>query len=127
MLACKSNHPRILLADDDLEFVNVAISVMEGAGASVVHARDGQAAVRESQNGVVAAVVDVLLARLDGVSLVEKIRATKGPDFPIVVCTKVPVDPAWSQRHHVRVLRKGTFSLYEFSRAVREALQKAQR
>ena len=78
---------RILLAEDDLELASRLQPLLEQAGYVVSHVSDGRDAeelghIEELQ----AAIVDLGLPGLDGLSVIERWRGN-GRDFPVLVLT----------------------------------------
>ncbi|MCD9088706.1 response regulator transcription factor [Stenotrophomonas sp. SY1] len=78
---------RILLAEDDVELAQRLQPLLEQAGYVVVHVVDGRAAEELGQlEELQAAIVDLGLPGLDGLSVIERWRGN-GRDFPVLVLT----------------------------------------
>ncbi len=78
---------RILLAEDDLELAQRLQPLLEQAGYVVAHVSDGRAAEELGQiEALQAAVVDLGLPGLDGLSIIERWRGN-GRAFPVLVLT----------------------------------------
>jgi len=78
---------RILLAEDDLELSRRLQPLLEQSGYVVDAFADGRAAEAHGQlEDVSAAVVDLGLPGLDGLSIIERWRAA-GRNFPVLVLT----------------------------------------
>lgn len=68
---------RILVAEDQVGTANLLRRALEGEGYSVVLAHDGQSALTLGKSGVDVIVLDVMLPRLDGFTVLQKLRAGK--------------------------------------------------
>ena len=79
----------ILLAEDVLSTAMLEKNVLEAAGFSVVIARDGREALeRAAQETFDLVITDILMPRMDGFELVERLRRDKlYKDVPIIVVT----------------------------------------
>ena len=84
---------RILLVEDDVKIASFVEKGLRAAGYAIDHAADGesglQLALTEPYD---AAVVDVMLPKLDGLSLIEKLRQKKINTPVIVLSAKDSVD-----------------------------------
>jgi len=80
---------KILLVEDDAKIANFVLSGLKQAGYDVVHSADGQdafdTALREPFDLL---IVDVVLPVLDGLSLIEQLRARKIQTPVIIVSAK---------------------------------------
>lgn len=76
---------RILLVEDDLKIASFVIKGLKEAGFAVDHAEDGEdglhLALHESYD---AAVIDIMLPKLDGLQLIESLRA-QGTHTPVII------------------------------------------
>jgi|UniRef100_A0A7V6A573 two-component system OmpR family response regulator len=76
---------RILVVEDDAKIASFVVKGLEQAGFVVDHAADGQdglhLALTEAYD---AAVVDLMLPRLDGLSLIEELRRQQ-KDTPVII------------------------------------------
>jgi two-component system OmpR family response regulator len=76
---------RILLVEDDLKIASFVLKGLKEAGFAVDHAVDGEdglhLALHEPYD---AAVVDIMLPKLDGLSLIEKMRI-QGVNTPVII------------------------------------------
>ena len=76
---------RILLVEDDLKIASFVVKGLKEAGYAVDHAVDGEdglhLALHEPYD---AAVVDIMLPKLDGLTLIEKIRK-QGVNTPVII------------------------------------------
>ncbi|MCF7751930.1 response regulator transcription factor [Bacillus subtilis subsp. subtilis] len=78
---------RILLAEDDALLATRLQSLLEDAGYLVLHSAEGRMAEALGQiEDIAAAVVDLGLPGLDGLSVIERWRQA-GRDFPVLVLT----------------------------------------
>ena len=75
---------RILLVEDDLRTADIIRKMLSQAGYTVEHARDGEEGLVLALNEHYdAAVLDVMLPKLDGIQLIEKIRK-KDINLPVI-------------------------------------------
>src|SRR5512137_741051 len=84
---------RLLLVEDDLKIASFIVKGMKAEGYAVDHAPDGQEglhmAVTEPYD---AAIIDVMLPKLDGLSLIERMRKEKVNTPVIILSAKGSVD-----------------------------------
>jgi two-component system OmpR family response regulator len=84
---------RLLLVEDDYKIASFIVKGMKAEGYAVDHASDGQEglhmAVTEPYD---AAIIDVMLPKLDGLSLIERMRKEKVNTPVIVLSAKGSVD-----------------------------------
>ena len=84
---------RLLLVEDDRKIASFIIKGMKAEGYAVDHAMDGQEglhmAVTEPYD---AAIIDVMLPKLDGLSLIERMRKEKVNTPVIILSAKGSVD-----------------------------------
>lgn len=84
---------RILLVEDDTKIASFIIKGMKAAGYAVDHAVDGQEglslALTEPYD---AAIIDIMLPQLDGLSLIEEMRRNKVNTPVIILSAKGSVD-----------------------------------
>ena len=84
---------RLLLVEDDFKIASFILKGMKAEGYAVDHALDGQEglhlAVTEPYD---AAIIDVMLPKLDGLSLIERMRKEKVNTPVIVLSAKGSVD-----------------------------------
>ncbi|MBS1236791.1 MAG: DNA-binding response regulator [Deltaproteobacteria bacterium] len=84
---------RLLLVEDDLKIASFIIKGMKAEGYAVDHATDGQEglhmAVTEPYD---AAIIDVMLPKLDGLSLIERMRKERVNTPVIILSAKGSVD-----------------------------------
>jgi two-component system OmpR family response regulator len=77
---------RILLVEDDLKLASFMSRGFKAAGFAVDHAPDGEEGLQMALGAEYdAAVVDVMMPRRDGLSLVEELRRRKRADIPIII------------------------------------------
>lgn len=78
---------RVLLAEDDALLASRLQTLLEDAGYVVIHSAEGRDAEYQGQiEDIAAAVVDLGLPGLDGLSVIERWRQA-GRDFPVLVLT----------------------------------------
>lgn len=93
---------KILLVEDDETIARQILSGLKLNGIQADHAADGEAGLHLALDGTYdAAVVDIMMPRLDGLGLIERLREA-GNEIPVLILSaKVSVDD------RVRGLRKG--------------------
>lgn len=80
---------RILIADDDPFYLNVAKAALEAAGHDVAVATDGAEAIAAlKKDGFHGAIVDLTMPKADGIAVIDSARSS-GPNVntPIIVIT----------------------------------------
>jgi len=83
----ESNGPVVLVADDDDDILELVAFRLERAGFRILTARDGEQALRIAlEEHPDLAVLDVMMPRLTGLEVTERIRA-EGEQMPIVLLT----------------------------------------
>jgi len=84
---------RILVVEDDKKIASFVVNGLKQSGYAVDHCLDGEDALVMAETTTYdAAVVDLMLPKLDGLSLVQRLR-TKGMRVPILILSaKVSVD-----------------------------------
>jgi len=83
------NRFRVLLVDDDAEFVGILRELLERSGYEVVTSYSGKEAlekVHEPQQGIDLALVDLVMPLMDGYTLLEKLRDVM-PELPVIMVT----------------------------------------
>ena len=86
----------ILVADDDTDVRELVVFRLERAGYRVVTAADGQEAVEVAlERSPDVCVIDVMMPKLDGYQVTERLRASPGlAEVPIVLLTASVEDAA---------------------------------
>jgi two-component system OmpR family response regulator len=118
---------RILVVEDDKKIASFIIRGMEEAGFVVDHAEDGEDALHLAlSESYDAAIMDVMLPKLDGLSIIERMRQRKILTPVIVLSAKRSVDD------RVRGLQTGgddylikPFSFSELLARVRALIRRA--
>ena len=84
---------RILVIEDDSKIASFVVNGLKQSGYAVDHCADGEEAlVRAETIAYDAAVVDLMLPKLDGLSLIQRLRA-KGVRMPVLILSaKATVD-----------------------------------
>ncbi|MBQ7677523.1 MAG: response regulator transcription factor [Lachnospiraceae bacterium] len=78
---------RILLAEDEREMANALVAILKNSHYSVDAVDNGADAFDYLDTGLYdAAILDVMMPKMDGITVVKKIRA-KGSDVPILMLT----------------------------------------
>ena len=94
---------RILLIEDDRKIASFILKGMKSAGFAIDHATDGRAgfdmAVTEPYD---AAIIDVMLPGMDGLTIVENLRQEKA-EVPIII-----LSAKGSIKDRVRGLQSGS-------------------
>jgi len=81
---------RLLLVDDDLEFVRSATRALERRGMEVTEALDGaQALEKVSEGSFDVALVDVIMPGMDGLTLLERLKEAD-PFMEVIMLTGNP-------------------------------------
>src|SRR5437867_1587428 len=76
---------RILVVEDDKKIASFVVNGLKQSGYAVDHCADGEdALVMAETTAYDAAVVDLMLPKLDGLSLVQRLRS-KGLQVPILI------------------------------------------
>jgi DNA-binding response OmpR family regulator len=105
---------RVLVAEDDGLYADAVDDFLQQAGFRVVVAVDGEAALQEAADSRFDALVtDLRMPRLDGATLIRRIRADR-PDMPIIVMSgNAPED--WERT----LQREGEGPLFLFNKPAR--------
>jgi two-component system OmpR family response regulator len=84
---------RILVVEDDKKIATFVVNGLKQSGYAADHAADGESGLITAQSiSYDAAVVDIMLPKLDGLSLIQQLRA-KGVRMPILILSaKASVD-----------------------------------
>src|SRR5437764_817150 len=84
---------RILVVEDDKKIASFVVNGLKQSGFAVDHAADGEDALFQAQTVAYdAGVVDLMLPKLDGLSLIQQLRA-QGVRIPILILSaKATVD-----------------------------------
>jgi len=84
---------RILLIEDDVKIASFVVKGLKSAGYAIDHAIDGEdglnMALTEPYD---AAIIDIMLPKLDGLSLIEMMRKEKAIKPVIILSAKGSVD-----------------------------------
>ena len=84
---------RLLVVEDDPKIASFVVRGLKEAGFSADHAPDGETGLALVQTTEYdAAIVDVMLPKLDGLSLVRRLRAARGPVPVLFLSAKASVD-----------------------------------
>jgi two-component system OmpR family response regulator len=84
---------RILVVEDDKKIASFVVNGLKQSGYAADHSADGESGLITAQSiSYDAAVVDIMLPKLDGLSLIQQLRA-KGIRIPILILSaKASVD-----------------------------------
>jgi two-component system OmpR family response regulator len=84
---------RVLVVEDDQKIASFIVRGLKQASYSVDHASDGEAALAIAQStDYDAAVVDIMLPKLDGISLVKRLRAERSVVPVLFLSARTSVD-----------------------------------
>jgi two-component system OmpR family response regulator len=84
---------RILLIEDDLKLASFILKGFKEAGFAVDHCADGEDGLHMASNEPYdAAIVDIMLPKLDGFSLIDELRRRKNTTPVIILSAKRSVD-----------------------------------
>ncbi len=84
---------RILVVEDDKKIASFVVNGLKQSGYAVDHASDGEDGLFRAQTVAYdAAVVDVMLPRLDGLALIQKLRAGSVRTPVLILSAKASVD-----------------------------------
>ncbi len=84
---------RVLVVEDDPKIGSFVVRGLKQAGYAVDHAADGETGLALAESTEFdAAIVDIMLPKLDGVSLVRRIRAARRPVPVLFLSAKSSVD-----------------------------------
>ena len=84
---------RILVVEDDIKIASFIIKGFKQAGFAVDHATNGEGGLHSALTGAYdAAVIDLMLPKLDGLSLIEELRRQKVNTPVIILSAKRSVD-----------------------------------
>ncbi|PYI87646.1 MAG: DNA-binding response regulator [Verrucomicrobia bacterium] len=84
---------RILVVEDDNKIASFVVKGLKQAGYAVDHCADGEEAlILAETTGYDAAVVDIMLPKLDGLSLIQRLRAGKCRTPILILSAKASVD-----------------------------------
>ena len=94
MLPClKVSLMRILLVEDDSKIASFVTKGLKAAGFAVDHASDGEEGVHLALTETYdAAVIDIMLPKLDGLSLIERMRSDRVNTPVLILSAKSSVD-----------------------------------
>src|SRR2546427_439862 len=84
---------RILVVEDDKKIASFVVNGLKQSGFAVDHCADGEEALFRAQTiSYDAAIVDLMLPKLDGLSLIQQLRA-RGVRMPVLILSaKATVD-----------------------------------
>jgi len=76
---------RLLLVEDDIKIGSFVMKGLKAAGFAVDYVTDGEDGLHLALNEPYdAAIIDIMLPKLDGLALIEKLRRQK-VDFPVII------------------------------------------
>jgi two-component system OmpR family response regulator len=84
---------RILLVEDDVKIASFIVKGLKAAGYAVDHARDGEEGLHMALTEPYdTAIIDIMLPKRDGLSLIEKMRKEKVSTPVIILSAKGSID-----------------------------------
>ena len=84
---------RLLLVEDDIKIASFVIKGFEAGGYAIDHATDGEEGLHLALSEPYdAAIIDIMLPKLDGLSLIEKVRDAKVTTPVIILSARSSVD-----------------------------------
>jgi len=84
---------RILLVEDDAKIASFIVKGLKAAGYAVDHARDGEEGLHLALSEPYdTAIIDIMLPKLDGLSLIERMRSAKLRTPVIILSAKGSID-----------------------------------
>src|SRR5215467_1810151 len=84
---------RILVVEDDKKIASFVVNGLKQSGFAVDHCPDGEEALFRAQTiPYDAAVVDIMLPKLDGLSLIQRLRAHNVRTPVLILSAKASVD-----------------------------------
>ncbi len=84
---------RVLVVEDDAKIASFVVRGLKQAGYAVDHAPDGETGLAlATSTDYDAAIVDIMLPKLDGLSLVRRLRAERRPIAVLFLSAKSSVD-----------------------------------
>ncbi len=84
---------RVLLIEDDLKLASFIVKGLKEAGFAVDHSADGEDGLHRALGEPYdAAIVDIMLPKLDGLSLIDELRRRKNTTPLIILSAKRSVD-----------------------------------
>ena len=84
---------RVLVVEDDAKIASFVVRGLKQAGYAVDHAPDGETGLAlATSTDYDAAIVDIMLPKLDGLSLVRRLRAERRPIAVLFLSAKSAVD-----------------------------------
>jgi len=84
---------RILLVEDDAKIASFIVKGLKAAGYAVDHARDGEEGLHLALSEPYdTAIIDIMLPKLDGLALIERMRSAKQRTPVIILSAKGSID-----------------------------------
>ena len=124
---CECESCTVLLVDDERPVRRVVARMLDRLGCRVIEAEDGEkalAAFGEGPDRVDAVVTDLVMPRLGGRALMERLRGVR-PELPFMVMTGYDPSGVGVREGDGTVLLRKPFRPEEFGRGLNEALRRA--
>lgn len=119
------NGPKILIADDEPEMIDLVRLILEFEGYTVISARDGMEAlnrIRDEQPALI--LIDVRMPRMGGLDVLEAMARAETTSIPVIVLSAATTYPdvrTALENGAIAYLRK-PFELKEMTRLVAHSL-----
>ena len=87
----KSNKKKVLLVEDDSFLADIYLTSLEKSGIKTIHAKDGnEALLKIEKGGFDLLLLDLLLPKIDGFEILEKIKNNPATQkIPVVVLSNL--------------------------------------
>ncbi len=123
----EQNKKTILIVEDEHALLRSLADTLGAAGFSVLEARDGEEGVRFFEKQPDLILLDILLPKMDGITLLHKLRASPGwgEHVPVIVLTNLESPKTIAStltEGAYDYLMKSSWSLSDVVRKVREKL-----
>lgn len=120
------NAQNILLVEDDISISEMVISYLSKEGYTLIHARDGEEALRLfSKHNYALVLLDLMLPHLNGMDFLKKIREQSRVPVLIVSAKDSEVDKALGLGFGADDYIAKPFSLIELTARVKSAIRRA--
>ncbi|AZK46447.1 response regulator transcription factor [Paenibacillus lentus] len=120
------NAQNILLVEDDISISEMVISYLSKEGYTLIHARDGEEALRLfSEHNLALVLLDLMLPHLNGMDFLKKIREQSRIPVLIISAKDSEVDKALGLGFGADDYIAKPFSLIELTARVKSAIRRA--
>jgi len=99
---------RLLLVEDDLQIASFIMKGLKQAGFVIDHAIDGEDGLHMAlYEPYDVAIIDIMLPKLDGLSLIEELRRKKVDTPVIILSAKRSIDDRVKGLQHAKLSERG--------------------